>query len=77
MDITELKSKKISELTEIARALKIIGAGDMRKQELIFKILEATSKQANGQAEERGIDFSKGVLEALQDGYGFPPFGGL
>ncbi len=71
MDITELKSKKISELTEIARALKIAGAGDMRKQELIFKILEATSKQGNGQVEERGIDFSRGVLEVLQDGYGF------
>ncbi|HET7153560.1 MAG TPA: Rho termination factor N-terminal domain-containing protein, partial [Candidatus Kapabacteria bacterium] len=70
MDIAELKSKKIAELTEIAKALNIPGVGDMRKQELIFKILETSSKH-DGKAEENGIDFSKGVLEVLPDGYGF------
>ena len=64
MDIAELKSKKISELTKIAKDLNIIGYSDLRKQDLIFKILEA-------QTEQDGLTFSKGVLEVLPDGYGF------
>lgn len=64
MDITELKSKKISELTKIAKDLSITGYTDLRKQDLIFKILEA-------QTEKDGLTFSKGVLEVLPDGYGF------
>jgi transcription termination factor Rho len=64
MDIAELKSKKISELTTIAKDLNISGYSDLRKQDLIFKILEA-------QTEEVGLTFSKGVLEVLPDGYGF------
>lgn len=64
MDITELKSKKIAELNTIAKEMNIIGYSDMRKQELIFKILEA-------QTEKDGLSFSKGVLEVLPDGYGF------
>ncbi len=64
MDIAELKSKKISELNRIAKDLNIPGHSDLRKQELIFKILEA-------QTEADGLNFSKGVLEVLPDGYGF------
>src|SRR5512141_752 len=64
MDIAELKSKKISELSKIAKELNITGYTDLRKQELIFKILEA-------QTEKDGLTFSKGVLEVLPDGYGF------
>ncbi len=64
MDITELKSKKIAELNSIAKELNILGHSDLRKQELIFKILEA-------QTEKDGLSFSKGVLEVLPDGYGF------
>lgn len=64
MDISELKSKKIVELNEIAKELNIIGYSDLRKQELIFKILEA-------QTAKDGLTFSKGVLEVLPDGYGF------
>ncbi len=64
MDISELKSKKISELTKIAKDLNISGSSDLRKQDLIFKILEA-------QTEVEGLTFSKGVLEVLPDGYGF------
>jgi transcription termination factor Rho len=64
MDITELKSKKIAELNQIAKELNIAGYSDLRKQELIFKILEA-------QTEKDGLSFSKGVLEVLPDGYGF------
>src|SRR5512139_1988212 len=64
MDIAELKSKKIAELNSIAKELNIIGYSDLRKQELIFKILEA-------QTEQGGLTFSRGVLEVLPDGYGF------
>jgi transcription termination factor Rho len=64
MDITELKSKKIAELNLIAKDMNIAGYSDLRKQELIFKILEA-------QTTKDGLTFSKGVLEVLPDGYGF------
>lgn len=64
MDISELKSKKIVDLNAIAKELNINGYTDLRKQELIFKILEA-------QTAKDGLTFSKGVLEVLPDGYGF------
>ncbi len=64
MDISELKSKKIIELNAIAKELGITGYSDLRKQELIFKILEA-------QTAKDGLSFSRGVLEVLPDGYGF------
>jgi transcription termination factor Rho len=64
MDIAELQSKKIAELHEIAKSLDLSGYSDLRKQELIFKILE-------GQTAADGLRFSKGVLEVLPDGYGF------
>jgi len=64
MDITELKSKKIAELNQIAKDLDIQGYSELRKQDLIFKILEA-------QSQKDGLGFSKGVLEVLPDGYGF------
>lgn len=64
MDISHLKSKKIVELNEIAKDLGIDGYSDLRKQDLIFKILEA-------QTAKDGLTFSKGVLEVLPDGYGF------
>ena len=64
MDISELKSKKIVELNQIAKDLNIAGYSDLRKQELIFRILEE-------QTAKDGLSFSKGVLEVLPDGYGF------
>ncbi|MBS4029372.1 MAG: Rho termination factor N-terminal domain-containing protein, partial [Ignavibacteriales bacterium] len=64
LDISALKSKKISELTKIAKDFGLNNIGDMRKQELIFKILES-------QAEKDGLNFSAGVLEIMPDGYGF------
>lgn len=64
MDISELKSKKIVELNTMAKDLNIPGYSDLRKQELIFKILEA-------QTAKDGLGFSRGVLEVLPDGYGF------
>ncbi len=64
MDISELKSKKIAELNQIAKEMNITDFSDLRKQDLIFKILET-------QTEKDGLGFSKGVLEVLPDGYGF------
>jgi transcription termination factor Rho len=64
MDISVLKSKKIVELYAIAKELQITGYSDLRKQDLIFKILEA-------QTAKDGLSFSRGVLEVLPDGYGF------
>jgi len=64
MDIAELKDMSISKLTTIAKTLDIAGATGMRKQEIIFKILQA-------QTEKSGLIFSEGVLETLPDGFGF------
>ncbi|GMU84842.1 MAG: transcription termination factor Rho [Ignavibacteriales bacterium] len=64
MDIAELQSKKIVELYQISKDLAITGYSDLRKQELILKILEA-------QTSKDGLTFSRGVLEVLGDGYGF------
>ena len=64
MDISTLKSKKIVDLLQIAKDYELTGVNDLRKQELIFKILEAQTKKD-------GLTFSQGVLEVLSDGYGF------
>ncbi len=64
MDIVELKSKTIAELTSLAEELKIPGISGLRKSELIFKILE-------GKTEQDGLIFAEGVLEVLSEGYGF------
>ena len=64
MTISELKEKNITELSRIARTLEIAGASGMRKQDLIFRILQA-------QSEKEGHIFAEGVLEILPDGYGF------
>ena len=64
MTIAELKEKNITELTKIARTLDLPGASGLRKQDLIFKILQA-------QSEKEGHIFAEGVLEILPDGYGF------
>ena len=64
MNLQELKSKKINELTAIAKGLNIEGASSLRKQDLIFAIL-------NAQTEKNGMIFGEGVLETLPDGFGF------
>ena len=64
MDITELQSKTITELSKLAQELKIPGYSSLRKQDLIFSILQA-------QTEKSGLIFAEGVLEILDDGYGF------
>ncbi len=64
MNLSELKHKKINELAALARDLNVEGAAGMRKQELIFAILQA-------QVEANGIISGGGVLEVLPDGFGF------
>ncbi|MEI7450663.1 MAG: transcription termination factor Rho [Desulfomonile sp.] len=66
MDVAELKEKKVSELMAIAHSLAVEGAGSMRKQELIFAIL-----QAHQQTEKEAAIKGEGVLETLPDGFGF------
>ena len=64
LNLKSLKSKKIGELTEIARNFNVEGASSLRKQDLIFAILQA-------QAEQSGFIYGEGVLEILSDGFGF------
>ncbi|MFM8269562.1 MAG: transcription termination factor Rho [Pseudomonadota bacterium] len=64
MHLKELKEKPISELAELARSLGVESAGGMRRQELIFAILQA-------QTEAEGQIYGEGVLETLPDGFGF------
>jgi len=64
MNIVQLKDKKISELTLLAKEFKIDGAAGMRKQELIFALLQA-------EIEKTGLIFGEGTLEILPDGFGF------
>jgi len=64
MNIAELKEKKISELTKMAKNLKIQGAAGMHKQDLIFTLLQT-------QIEKNGLIFGEGTLEILSDGFGF------
>ncbi len=64
MNLVELKKKNISELITVARSFSIDGATDMRRQDLIFSILQA-------QTEQNGVINGEGVLEILPDGFGF------
>jgi len=64
MDIIELKAKTMPELMDIAEQLEISGVSSLRKQDLIFKILEAKT-------EKTGLVYAEGILEVMQEGYGF------
>jgi transcription termination factor Rho len=64
MDLSDLKKMKIGDLTALAKEFKIEGATGLRKQELIFALLQA-------QTEHNGMIFGGGVLETLPDGFGF------
>jgi len=64
LEIAKLKEMKISELNKVAKSLNLNGTSGMKKHDLIFKILQA-------QAEKEGYLFGEGVLEILQDGFGF------
>jgi len=71
LDVNELKAKKIAELTKIAKALGIPDYSDLRKQDLIFRILEAQSAIQMRERHSEGVTISTGVLEVLPEGYGF------
>jgi transcription termination factor Rho len=64
MDLVELKDQNIKTLIEMAKEYGIEGFSSMRKQELIFALLQA-------QAEQNGLIYGEGVLETLPDGFGF------
>jgi transcription termination factor Rho len=64
MNLVELKEKNISDLMDMAKTFGIDGATGMRKQDLIFSILQA-------QTEQNGVIYGEGVLEILPDGFGF------
>jgi len=64
LNLKSLKEKKISDLALIGKNFNIEGAANMRKQELIFAILQA-------QTEQNGFIYGEGVLETLPDGFGF------
>ena len=62
--IEQLKDMKMAELTKLARDMDIQGASALKKQDLMFKILQA-------QAEKEGLMFGEGTLEILSEGFGF------
>ena len=64
MNLTEMKRKSIKDLTQLANEYNIEGASSLRRQELIFALL-------NAQADKKGEIWAEGVLETLPDGFGF------
>ena len=64
LDLVVLKDMSIQNLNQTAKDMGVTGTAGLRKQELIFKILQT-------QAEKSGLIFSEGVLECLPDGFGF------
>ena len=66
LHLAELKKKTITDLNSILKELKVDGVSGLRKQDLIFKILEAQSGK-----DRDGVIYGEGVLEILPDGFGF------
>ena len=64
VDLAALKEMNITQLNQLAKELGVQGTAGLRKQELIFKVLQ-------GKAEKSGLIFSEGVLETLPEGFGF------
>lgn len=64
MNLKELKEKKINDLAQLGKEFKIENAASMRKQDLIFALLQA-------QSDQKGNIYGEGVLETLPDGFGF------
>ena len=64
LDIGKLKEMKIDQLSKLAKQLEVNGVSGLKKQDLIFKILQA-------QAEREGLMFGEGILEILPEGFGF------
>ena len=68
--LTELKHRKVADLAALARSLDIEAAGAMKKQDLIFAILQAQSRQAEEKKEDMEVA-GEGTIEVLPDGFGF------
>src|SRR3990167_3358039 len=66
IDVAKLKKMKMPELAKLAHYLKVDGVSGLKKQDLIFKILSSSQQEKNG-----GVMTGEGVLEILQDGFGF------
>src|SRR5260370_31180896 len=64
VNIAELETKTITELRDIARDLELSGYSALKKQDLVFRLLQANTEQ-------QGNIFSAGVLEIVEDGFGF------
>ena len=64
MDVTQLQGQKIKDLTKLAQEMEVPGYSGLKKQELIMRILETSAKK-------EGKLFASGVLEVMQEGYGF------
>src|SRR3989338_3885765 len=64
MEIANLKAMSIAELTKLAKEMNVNGISGLKKQDLIFKLLQAKT-------EKEGLIFGEGVLEILPDGFGF------
>lgn len=64
MNLLDLKTKSVPELNELANEVGVTSTSGLRKQELIFKILQT-------QAKKDGLIYGGGVLEILPDGFGF------
>ena len=64
LDVVSLKQMKISELQKMAHKFNVENVAGLKRQDLIFKILQ-------GQAQQSGLMFGEGVLEILEDGFGF------
>jgi transcription termination factor Rho len=64
VNVAELESMTLNDLREMARKLDITGVSGLKKQDLVFKLLQA-------QSEEQGNTFSDGILDIVSDGFGF------
>jgi transcription termination factor Rho len=64
LDLTQLKEMSISQLSGVARGLGVENPTGMRRQDLIFRVLQR-------QTEQEGLIFGEGVLEVLPEGFGF------
>ena len=64
LDVVSLKKMKISELQKMAHKFNVENVTGLKRQDLIFKVLQ-------GQAQQSGLMFGEGVLEILEDGFGF------
>jgi transcription termination factor Rho len=71
IDINELNAKKLADLMEMAQNLGIEEFADLKRQDLINRIVEAENERMMRESQREGISLTTGVIELLPDGYGF------